>query len=114
MTVYDLNRDQLVELKQQYLTNFSGEEPSYEELANADEIITDEQIYRYCEDITFTPDDFFCSAGQDLYQLVVDGADGITIDDIIEDLEYIKNAVIRGKHDGRAPHGSSWELERWN
>lgn len=68
MTVYDLNRDQLVELKQRYLTEeFSarGEEPSYADLADADNIISDEEIYTEYNGTDFSMDDFFSTAGQE-------------------------------------------------
>ena len=59
MDVRDLSREQLVELKQHYISELVNEgtfaevmnrdydEPSYSDLANADEIV---------------PDDFFCTA----------------------------------------------------
>ena len=64
MTVYDLNRDQLVELKQNYLSLWiDGYEPvSYDVLMNADELIPDETIFEAYEGIFFTENDFFCSA----------------------------------------------------
>lgn len=111
MTVYDLNRDQLIELKQQYLTNFSGEEPSYKELADADEIITDEQIRRYCRDMTFTPDDFFCSAGQeedDTCRLVIEDANR---HDIAYDLQYIADQIEGGYTNGILSDGATWYIE---
>lgn len=68
MTVYDLNRDQLVELKQNYLTENMEEQGygvSYDVLADADNIISDERIYEIYAGTEFSPDDFFCSAGQE-------------------------------------------------
>lgn len=68
MTVYDLNREQLIELKQAYLTqqyDERGESPSWGELASADEIISDDEIYEAYAGTDFVNDDFFCSAGQD-------------------------------------------------
>lgn len=69
MNVAELNRDQLIELKQSYLEvlNESGEHEevvgvSYGELANADEIVPDDVIFDYYDGIIFTEDDFFCSA----------------------------------------------------
>lgn len=69
MNVTELNRDQLIELKQSYLEvlNESGEHEevvgvSYGELANADEIVPDDVIFDYYDGIIFTEDDFFCSA----------------------------------------------------
>lgn len=68
MTVYELNRDQLEELKQHYLTENMDEQGygiSYDVLANADDIISDERIFEIYEGVDFVPDDFFCSAGQE-------------------------------------------------
>ena len=116
MTVYDLNRDQLIELKQQYLTNFSGEEPSYEELADADEIITDEQIYRYCGDMEFSPDDFFCSAGEEEpedeeYSFGTDLSG--TREYIVEQLRLIADDIESGSYGGLAGgYGASYGLDR--
>lgn len=69
MDVTELNRDQLNELKQNYLEvlNESGEHGevvgvSYNELANADEIVPDDVIFDYYDGIIFSEDDFFCSA----------------------------------------------------
>ena len=70
MLVEDLTREQLVELKQSYLyaladsgdyaeiMNADHDEPSYDDLANADELIPDDFIFEYYEDMTFTEDDF--------------------------------------------------------
>jgi hypothetical protein len=54
------------ELKQSYLTrkmDERGESPSYEELAEADSTISDEEIYAEYDGTEFSPDDFMCSAG---------------------------------------------------
>lgn len=63
-TVYDLNREELNELKQSYLCEMydqEGECPSYGELAAVDEIIPDDVVYSHYEDISFVDDDFFCN-----------------------------------------------------
>ena len=68
MTVYDLNRDQLEELKQHYLMqkmDERGETPSYEELAFVDDYVSDAEIYAEYSGVNFVPDDFASSAGQD-------------------------------------------------
>lgn len=67
MTVKQLNRDMLIELKERYLADKreqSGEGISYSELANADKIVSDETIYEEYGCLNFGVDDFFCSAGQ--------------------------------------------------
>ena len=64
MTVHDLSRDQLVELKQNFISLWiDGQEPvSYDVLMDADELIPDETIFEAYEGIFFTENDFFCSA----------------------------------------------------
>jgi hypothetical protein len=62
MTVYELNEDQMQCLKQSYLVQKRDEagEPCYmSELADADNLINNEEIYREYEGISFTEDDFF-------------------------------------------------------
>lgn len=70
MSVYELNREQLVELKQAYMTELVNEgtyaeimgtdndEPSYGELLAADMLISDEFIQNYYGGYTFSEDDF--------------------------------------------------------
>ena len=61
MTVYELNRDQLNELKTSYAIQLQEDcDMSYEELANAVNI-PDDVIFEHYDGITFTEDDFFCS-----------------------------------------------------
>lgn len=72
MDVRELSREQLVELKGNYLTQLANEgiyasvlnvdydEPSYWDLANADEIVPDDVVFRAYEGIDFVHDDFFC------------------------------------------------------
>lgn len=75
MDVHDLSRDQLIELKQNYFAELVNEgtfaevvgrdydEPSWWDLANADDIVPDDVIFRNYECTHFTNDDFFCTAG---------------------------------------------------
>ena len=69
MKVYELSRDQMIELKQRYLMDQYEDrhlgEPSYDELATVDSDITDNEIYQVYSGIEFTNDDFFCTAGQE-------------------------------------------------
>lgn len=71
MTVTELNKEQLTELKQAYLTNHMLEvedrEPSYGELAEADDIVPDELVFEYYDGTVFSNDDFACTAGADLF-----------------------------------------------
>lgn len=74
MDVLQLSREQLIELKQTYLTQLADEgsyaevlncdynEPSYHDLANADNIVPDCVIFKNYEGADFVNDDFFCTA----------------------------------------------------
>lgn len=71
MTVRNLNRKQLVEIKQNYLSQLEEEgilqemieeeSLSYDVLSRADEIVPDNVIWEHYDGITFTEEDFFCS-----------------------------------------------------
>jgi hypothetical protein len=62
MKVTELNRDQLVCLKQAYLCelpqDWFADEPSYQDLANADSIVSDEEIFSHYAGTDFVPEDF--------------------------------------------------------
>ena len=61
MSITDLNREQLTELKQAYLTELldrDGLEPSWGELADADRLIPDAEIFEAYEGFIFSPGDF--------------------------------------------------------
>ena len=74
MDVKELSNEQIVELKQHYLTELANEGsfaevldvdydcPSYWDLANADDIVPDDVIFRNYEGVDFVNDDFFCTA----------------------------------------------------
>ena len=61
MSITELSREQLTELKQAYLTEIldrDGLAPSYGELADADQLIPDAEIYEAYEGCIFAPGDF--------------------------------------------------------
>jgi len=72
MTVKDLPRECLTELKQRYLVMLADngvyaeimevdyDEPSQYDLENADEIVPDDVVFYNYDDVGFIPDDFFC------------------------------------------------------
>lgn len=74
MTLQELSKEQVHELKERYLMKLADEgtfaevlgvdydAPSYGDLANADEIMPDDVIEREYEDVWFEEDDFFCTA----------------------------------------------------
>ncbi len=65
MDVTELSRDQLVELKGKHLDDrlyeTEGRGASYGELADADEIISDEEIFEVYSGYDFSDDDFSCT-----------------------------------------------------
>ena len=63
MTVRELNRDQLAELKINYLADL-GNDLSYEDLVNIHDLVPDEEVFDAYNGVNFVPDDFSCSAGQ--------------------------------------------------
>ena len=61
MTFAELNEDQRIQLKQgilMYRNDAVGEGTSYEELANADELVSDEDLEAWYDGTEFSPDDF--------------------------------------------------------
>ena len=62
MTVRELNRDQLAELKQRMVNDeiyeSEGRTPSYGELAEA-ESVPDEKVFEKYEGVEFSDDDFY-------------------------------------------------------
>lgn len=60
MTVHELTRDQLNELKQHYICDESYH-VSMNDIANADILISDEEIFDEYDGIEFTEDDFLWS-----------------------------------------------------
>ena len=64
MTFEELNEEQRLELKQRILTERNeqkGEGTSYGELADADDLVSDEDAKDWAEGTEFSEDDFTCS-----------------------------------------------------
>lgn len=64
MKLNELNHDQRLELKQSMLVDrmdARGESPSWSELADADEIVSDEDLEREYGATEFSEDDFFAA-----------------------------------------------------
>ena len=63
MTIYDLNREQIIQVKQDYLAEHlyevEGRSPSYGELADVDTIVPDWVILEAYAYYDFSDDDFF-------------------------------------------------------
>lgn len=67
MSVKELSRDQLQELKGNLLFERSletGESIGWGAFAYADELVSDEECFDYYSGTDFSTDDFGCSAGQ--------------------------------------------------
>ena len=60
MSVKDLTREQLIELKQRYYIE-RNENVSYGELADIDNLVSDDEIFEEYGDITFVAEDFLCN-----------------------------------------------------
>ena len=70
MNVFELNREQLIQLKQNYLVQLADEglfaemfgvdydAPSWGDMANADELVPDDVIFEHYRDSRFVKDDF--------------------------------------------------------
>jgi len=64
MNVTDLSRNQLIELKSDYLckrNDENGERTYWSDLVDADQLVSDSEIYEAYASIEFVEDDFFCS-----------------------------------------------------
>lgn len=65
MTVRELNRDQLNELKEAFVTmeaENNEESVGYGDLIEAHDRISDEEVFEYFDGTIFSNDDFLCSA----------------------------------------------------
>ena len=65
MNVTELTRDQLHELKERMICDRNderGEGTSYGELASADTLISDAEVFEEFAGFVFSDDDFFCTA----------------------------------------------------
>ena len=61
MSINELTREQMIELKQNYYCE-QHDDASYGELADIDLLVSDDEIIEVYGDTEFSPDDFFCSA----------------------------------------------------
>lgn len=65
-TVKELTRDELIELKLDYYTGMIMEKehrtPSYDEMADIDNLVDDAFIMNHYSHITFVDEDFFCNS----------------------------------------------------
>lgn len=59
--VEELSREELIELKQNYYCNELGNNACYGELGDIDNIVTDEEIFKFSDYVDFLKDDFFCN-----------------------------------------------------
>lgn len=61
-SVFELTREELDELKQNYYIE-KNPNVSMDDLLSINEIVSDKEIFAYYSDDTFTKDDFFCNQG---------------------------------------------------
>ena len=80
MKVKELSREQLIELKQNYLSTLN-KDCSYMDLADADEKVSDQKIFEVFGDTEFVPDDFFSSKERE----------EVTYEQFVEDLKVLRN-----------------------
>ena len=64
MTVYQLNRNELTELKQRHYSQ-KNKNLSYDEIISINTLVTDEEIYKEYEGTVFTTEDFFCNSNDE-------------------------------------------------
>lgn len=115
--VKELTRDQLNELKQAYATQIKEDsDMSYEELSNATNI-PDDVIFEHYEGITFSNDDFFCTANNKEEGLTMKLTTRIM--QIIEEHGFSIEEVTKQEDDyyvglnQRTPAGEDWYLIIW-
>lgn len=61
MTVQELNRDEIAELKVNLYSQKHGNTISYSEINNIDELVSDEEVFEEAAGCDFSKDDFFCN-----------------------------------------------------
>ena len=109
MGVRELNRDQLAELKCQYLQNLQGN-LSYDEIADIDSYVSDEEVFGAYSGYSFSRDDFSSESdpGSD-YSLEL----GECLGDrwaIASELRQIADAIENGYYSGTANYGTNWSI----
>jgi hypothetical protein len=109
MTVYELNRDQLQELKVRYYQG-AGEDLSYDEIVNIDNLVSDREVYSYYRNFSFSPDDFASSAGEEFFVLEIGDCTGSRYE-IADNLRQIANLIEDGAFSGLSNYGTSWSIE---
>lgn len=62
MTVRELNKDQMNELKCRYYSEKTDEDLSYSEMLDIDKIVSDEEVFNEYADTYFSEDDFACNS----------------------------------------------------
>lgn len=110
MTVYDLNRDQLAELKVNYYTRGGAVDISYDDIVNIDDLVSDQEIFDEYAGTIFSPEDFASSSDEE-YSLDVDLSG--TREYIAEQLRLIADDIESGNYGCLAGgYGASWGLDR--
>lgn len=86
MTVYDLSRAQLIQLKAAYYDQQHPEGVSYGELAAVDDLVSDEEVIAAYDGVNFVEDDFLSDPTE---------GNAITEGGILTHLEHLENFITR-------------------
>ena len=119
MDVRDITRDQLDELKQRMICDRNeekGEGTSWGELASADDLISDAEVFEEFGGVVFSEDDFFCSASATPRYTTIDDLITYEIEPALDDpadfdLRAIADAVA--SHDGKGYAVTVSEADFW-
>ena len=64
MNVYELNHEQILQLKQDILIERIEQGVSYGALADADNLVSNWEVCDLFDGVVFSEDDFYCTAGR--------------------------------------------------
>lgn len=64
MTINELNKDELIELKQHYYCE-KNNNVSYSELVDIDKLVSNNEIFEFYKNTEFTEEDFFCNSNRE-------------------------------------------------
>lgn len=69
MRVDELLKCQKTELKQKFFSEKENRDLSYQELADINELVTDDELIKKYSNVDFSMDDFFCTAGKEFMSI---------------------------------------------
>lgn len=65
MTVKELNKEEMNELKFRYYSEKTGKELSYNEMFEINKYVSDKEIIKEYQDVSFVKDDFICNINKE-------------------------------------------------